>query len=237
MIDTDTEKGRLVATAMKLAAARPWRDISLRGIAEEAGVSLAVVRVHFDSKTAILAAFSRAADEVVLRQAAGRQEGIGPRDAIFEVVMSRFDAMEPYKSALRSIVRGAGRENPDPGMLRAILASQRWMLEAAGIDTSGAGGAVRTLGLASVYASVFHTWLDDDDPGLARTMAALDRRLRRGEQNLRALEDVCGVFGRIAGVFRRRPQQRGPAASGEPAREPRDIGPAPGPAPEPPSAT
>ena len=82
------------------------------------------------------------------------------------------------------------------------------MLEAADVDTSGAGGAVRTLGLASVYASVFRVWLDDSDPGLARTMAALDRRLRRGEQNLKALDSICGVGRRLTELFTRRPSRR-----------------------------
>jgi hypothetical protein len=33
------------------------------------------------------------------------------------------------------------------------------------------------------------TWLEDDDPALARTMARLDRELRRGERVLEQAED------------------------------------------------
>ena len=91
---------------------------------------------------------------------------------------------------------------PDPALMRTVLCSQHWMLQAAGIDTAGPRGAVRTLGLASVYSSVLRTWLDDEDPGLARTMAALDRRLRRGEQNMQALDGVCSVASRIGSIFK-----------------------------------
>jgi hypothetical protein len=41
---------------------------------------------------------------------------------------------------------------------------------------------VRAQGLALLFASVLRTWVDDDDPGLARTMAALDRALARGQR-------------------------------------------------------
>ncbi len=58
------------------------------------------------------------------------------------------------------------------------------------------------MGLASIYTSVFQTWLDDDDPGLARTMAALDRKLRRGESTMQTFEDVMGGLDRVAGLFR-----------------------------------
>ena len=58
-----------------------------------------------------------------------------------------------------------------------LLSSMHWMLQAAGIATDGASGSMRVTGLATLYASVFRVWLEDDDPGHARTMAALDRRL------------------------------------------------------------
>ena len=58
--------------------------------------------------------------------------------------------------------------------------------------------AVRVAGLATVYGSVFRVWLEDDDPGLARTMAALDRRLRRGESAVRSLDRACSVLNRLA---------------------------------------
>ena len=45
---------------------------------------------------------------------------------------------------------------------------------------------------------MFRTWLDDDDAGLARTMAALDRRLRRGESTIKSFDDAVAGATRIA---------------------------------------
>ena len=104
------------------------------------------------------------------------------RDALFDIVMTRFDVLGPYKKALQSI---SASGPADLALARPVLASMHWMLEAAGINTEGASGSLRVTGLAAVYASVFRTWLEDDDPGHARTMAALDRRLRRGESAIR----------------------------------------------------
>jgi hypothetical protein len=72
------------------------------------------------------------------------------------------------------------------------------MLQAAGIGTDGAVGALRVTGLAVTYAGVFRVWLDDDDPGHAKTMAALDRRLRRGERALSGLEQIGTTASRVA---------------------------------------
>jgi hypothetical protein len=61
-------------------------------------------------------------------------------------------------------------------LVRPMLQSMSWMLEASGIDSSGIRGALRARGLALIWASAFNTWLDDDDDQ-SKTMAVLDRRL------------------------------------------------------------
>jgi AcrR family transcriptional regulator len=212
MLDQLTAKGRIVAAALRLAGTRRWAEVTLRDIAEEAGSNLVELRQYFSSKADIIAAFVRAVDDEVVRRAPRRQPGQAARDAIFETVMSRFDVLAPYKAALASIARDAGF---DPRLSCSVLASQHWMLQAAGVDTEGVRGSVRVAGLTSVYASVFRIWLEDDDPGLARTMAALDRRLRRGEQNLDALDGICRAMERIAGAFtgRRESSRAAPPAA------------------------
>jgi AcrR family transcriptional regulator len=198
MLDQHTVRDRIVAAALKLAAERPWSDITLLNIAQEAGLTLADLRQEFATKNEILIAFARGIDDQVLRNAPTHNGGaVASRDAIFDIVMSRFDALAPYKPALRTIAQSTMFE---PGLFMNLLTSQHWMLQAAGFATDGLVGGLRVAGLASVYTSVFRTWLEDDDPGQARTMAALDRRLRRGERILAPLEDISFLVGRIAGA-------------------------------------
>lgn len=199
MIDQSTLEGRIVAAAFRLAGERAWRTVTLRDIAEAAGVTLAEVSREFSSKTEILVAFNRSIDDTVLRNAPKAADGQALRDALFEVVMARFDALTPYRTAVKSIVTDAGG---DGRLAASLLKSQRWMLQAAGIDSEGVRGGIRIAGLASVYAGVFRIWLEDDDPGLARTMAALDRRLRSGERTLSNIEDACSMLGRFTTAAR-----------------------------------
>jgi ubiquinone biosynthesis protein COQ9 len=195
MLDESTPKGRIASAALRLAAQKPWTDVTLLDIAEAANVPLNELRDAFKTKSDILAALVRSIDDEVLKNAPKRSDDQDRRDALFDIIMSRFDLLDPHKAALKSI-HAAG--SADPALARAILASQHWMLQAAGIGTDGPGGRLRVGGLAMVYASVFRTWLEDDDPGLARTMAALDRRLRRGERTVRNAEQIGSVLYRFA---------------------------------------
>jgi ubiquinone biosynthesis protein COQ9 len=220
-MDQPTARDRIIAAALKLAAERPWSDITLLNIAQEAGLTLADLRCEFATKNEILIAFARGIDDQILRIAPSHNGGaVASRDAIFDIVMSRFDALAPYKPALRAIAQSTVFE---PTLLMNLLASQHWMLQAAGFGTDGLVGGLRVAGLASVYTSVFRTWLEDDDPGLARTMAALDRRLRRGERILAPIEDFSFLVRRIAGAVTGRTKPAATAGdhpSAPPAGEP-----------------
>jgi ubiquinone biosynthesis protein COQ9 len=195
MFDLTTPRGRIADAALKLASTRPWADVSLLDVAAAANVSLADLRKAVGAKSQIVAVIMRAIDDQVLAKAGAVAEGQPRRDQIFEVVMSRFDAMMPHKAAIKSI---AAAGNVDTSLVMPFLNSQRWMLAAAGIDADGPAGFVRTAGLGTVYYQVFNIWLAEDDAGMSRTMAALDQRLRRGERTLGSIEGVVNGIGRIA---------------------------------------
>ena len=195
MFDPTTPKGRILAAALACAAKENWADVTLLDIAEEAALPLLALRGEFDTKDSIIAGLLRAVDDEVLKHVPKRSDGQEPRDALFDILMTRFDVLAPHKAALKSI-HGSGLA--DPVLARPFLSSMHWMLQAAGIGTDGMSGGLRITGLATVYATVFRVWLEDDDPGLARTMAALDRRLRRGESTLRNVEWAGSVLSRFA---------------------------------------
>lgn len=173
----------IVATALDLASVQGWRDTTLADIAAAAKLSLAEVHAVFSSKAAILGAFSRDIDATVLAGDDPELAAQPPRDRLFDVMMRRFDALAPHKAAVRSIVRGTACD-PAAALCGActLASSMAWMLEAAGIRSSGIAGLVRIKGLAAIYLAVMRVWLDDDSDDSAPTMAALDKRLRQAER-------------------------------------------------------
>ena len=127
----------------------------------------------------MLAAFHRRVDRAAL--AGAGDAGEPPRDRLFDALMRRFDALAPHRAALRAILRDS---LGDPAALLgapALLFSMAWMLESAGLSAAGWRGRMRVHVLAGLYLSLFRVFLEDDGTDLAKTMAALDRRLRRVE--------------------------------------------------------
>jgi AcrR family transcriptional regulator len=169
-------RDRMVDAALALAERQGWRRTSMAEIAGEAGLSLAEAYAACRSKPALLAAFHRRIDGAALAEGSDASEPT--RDRLFDLLMRRFDALAPYRAGLRAILRDS---LGDPAALLgvpALLSSMGWMLEASGISAAGWQGRLRRHVLAGAYLSVFRTFLEDDSADLARTMAALDRRLR-----------------------------------------------------------
>ena len=198
-------RDRIVDALLRLAADHDFRDIGLADIAAEAEVPLATLRRNFDGKLAILAAFSRRIDEQVLDK--GPAEGEGARDRLFEMLMRRFEALVPHREALRRLVRSARRDlGLARGLHRIAKRSQMWMLVGADIHKGGIVGRLAIEGAVLAYSDVLPVFLDDDDD-LARTMARLDRSLRRGERAMEWLDGICAFIPGLGGRLRDRPRR------------------------------
>jgi AcrR family transcriptional regulator len=192
--DDRSQRARIIDAFMALLAQKPIEQIGLAEFAKAAGVSLAELRDEFGSTFAILAAYVKQVDRAVLAGEDADMAEEPPRERLFDVLMRRIELLTPHKEAVRSLMRSAMR---NPGLALALqrlaLRSQQWMLTAADIGAAGPLGVVRAQGLAVLFASVLRTWVDDDDPGLARTMAALDRALARGQRWSGLLDELCRI--------------------------------------------
>jgi AcrR family transcriptional regulator len=188
---TGDPRSRVIDALMGLAAERPFEEITITDICHRAGVSLSQFRDLFPSKGAVLAGFSRKIDKIVLDGTTDDLIGEPVKERLFDVLMRRLDAMSPYKAGLEGITKWARREPLSAAALnRMVLNSMRFMLEAAGIDSEGGVGTLKLQGLAIAWTRILDVWFHDDEPGLSRTMAALDRELERGGRVVARLNDM-----------------------------------------------
>ncbi|MEQ9557870.1 MAG: hypothetical protein RIG67_19035 [Rhodospirillales bacterium] len=181
----------VIDAAMARIARDGWRRLSLADVAADAGVPLADVLIPFPTKYALVNAFQDRIDARMLAaadtHAASGDTGVDTRDRLFDLLMERLDALAPYRAAMAEIAKDS---LCDPSAVRFLPRMARTMarvLAAAGIDASGPCGLLRAKGLALVYADAFRVWLGDDGADQAKTMAALDKGLRRAETAVRVL--------------------------------------------------
>ncbi len=179
----DDKRAKILKLAIDLALSGTWAKVSLPDIAHAADISLSELREIFPTKSSILVAYFSDIDRRVLSQDYVFESEDTARDRLFEVLMSRFDALAPHRSAVDALMR---QLPADPivalSLAPAAMTSMAWILEAAGISATGFLGILRAKGLLAVWLATARIWLKDESPDLGPTMAALDRNLRRAER-------------------------------------------------------
>src|SRR6185369_9152264 len=99
-----------------LIAERGWSGVSMAELADRAGIDLATLYDAAANRTrALIDAFARIDHQVLAAGAADAADT--PRDRLFEIMMRRYDALVPWRGALKRLVR----ELPfDPPSLLAV---------------------------------------------------------------------------------------------------------------------
>lgn len=183
---------------LRLAGSHPWREITLAMIADEAGLSLGDFHGHA-SREDLLEGLDGFFDAAMSEDGPSAEDT--PRERLFDVLMKRFEAMEPFREALCRLIQ-AREAFPAylPSRAKARYQTASWALASAGLDNDApAPFAVKCLALSILLADVQRAWQLDTAGDLAKTMAALDQGLRR-------IEERVGQVSRftVSGLFRRR---------------------------------
>jgi AcrR family transcriptional regulator len=183
----ESEADDLLAAAFALIGEEGWRGFSFAALARRTGVSRVEIYRQFPTRGALLRALSRRADEAMLAVDEAELAGLPPRDRVFELLMRRLEALVPYRAGLARLARDA---RADPCMVLATACrlehSLIWLQDVAGLRCRGlrARLARRALGLA--YLRAVGVWFEDPGADLGRTMAELDKQLRR-------IQNVAGL--------------------------------------------
>lgn len=178
----------LARAALTIAAAKQWREVTIADLANAA--SRPVADLYGASLWEAVDCVEEAFDRAIADGLASLDPQQSVRDRLFDLVMKRFEAMEPHRAAVLAMEQGVDR---DPTLLASMhqrhVRCARWVLALAGLEADGMTGQARAQGLGVIVGQARAAWRGDDAGDFAKTMASLDKNLRRAEE----------MFGRWAG--------------------------------------
>lgn len=184
----------LLKAAYGAVVDKGWSRLTLTDIATAADMSLADLRKEMSSKYDLIGALNRHVDAEVLNEIGTIDSDDNARERLFEVMMARFDALQPFKDALGVMAMAARSDIKLASFTHThIQTSMGWMLEAAGLGDGGWRGSFRRNGLALVYVRASMAWLKDESEDLSATMKALDKALGDAERWANSVEG-SGTF-------------------------------------------
>ncbi|MEM8919890.1 MAG: hypothetical protein AAGB25_00880 [Pseudomonadota bacterium] len=177
--------------ALTLAAETPWGAIAPQSIAAAADLDISDL-YDIGGKSALLKEIDKRFDRAMGAGFAPLgPDATGPerRERLLDVMMQRFDLLEASRAGVMSI-----REHVMQLPAERLRAARRryltaeWALEAA--EVPGPGLAAKAAALAASFLKAERIWEADEAP-LDRTMAALDRDLRRYSDWMRDMSQMA----------------------------------------------
>ena len=181
------ETGDLLVAAFALIGEEGWRGFSFAALARRTGVSRVEIYHQFRTRGALLQALNQRADEAMLAVDDAELAGLPPRDRVFELLMRRLEALVPYRAGLARLARDA---RADPCIVLATACrldrSLIWLQDVAGLRRHGLRARLARRALGFAYLRAARVWFEDPGADLGRTMAELDKQLRR-------IQNVAGL--------------------------------------------
>ena len=177
-------EAKISAATLRVAATHGWDKLTMEHIATAAKIPVTQLVKQYATKVDILPALVRTITAETMATVGDVQQG-AMRDRIFEILMGRFDVLQKHRQAILGIMH---ESKCNPAAARVLLSAQhqaiRDMLIGVNIEQTGLRWLVVVAGVWGIYGATAAVWTRDESVDMSKTMAALDRYLRRADKSM-----------------------------------------------------
>lgn len=166
-----------------------WQHLSLNHLSTEGHISLAAIHEHASDKPQLFALIADVIEHETQTIDETDQANLEPHELIFEVLMARFDALTPYKSAIEKLIDDLKRDPAVfPVLIPHALERIKRLALKAGIIYDGVLAPLQYRAFGLLYLKLLHTWLMDASMDLSKTMSACDKAAK---DYVPCIQDPC----------------------------------------------
>jgi AcrR family transcriptional regulator len=176
------DREKIILKVLELLESTSWDNLTLTAIAQAMHQSPLHLYKNFATKGDLLCGIIDYIDIKMLRLYGEGEENITPKEALFDLLMCRFETLTPYRKAISSLYSSVLFSPCQVfDTYSAFLDSLRKILETSHISTEGILGMIKLKGFAIVYILIMKTWLEDRTEDLSKTMVTIDKLLKQIE--------------------------------------------------------
>lgn len=179
MTMTDKKQNQKICEATLRVAADGWDKVTLERIAKASKISLTEIKNKFAAPRDVLPLIVDYITATSFASCGKIDKKASAHDRLFDILMARFDVLQPHRRAIRSITESA-RKAPQIGlrMAPAEFQAMKKTMKFAGVEAQKTCAGLQVAGLLGVFCFTCFVWWNDETLDMSKTMAALDRALR-----------------------------------------------------------
>ena len=178
------EKLLYINIAFKLIEKSGWNSFTLEDLSNDKKVSKEKLYTFFSTEIKLLESFTEMIDEEVINDLNLEEfEHNSVKDNLFELIMTRFDKLLPYKKSLKRILSDI-RYKPLvlKSLSKKILNTLDLFLEISNAKNNYFFDLFKINIILLIYSYSFKIWLEDNSADMGKTMSELDNWLSEAEK-------------------------------------------------------
>ncbi len=170
-------KQKVIHAGLQIISAKDTLNIHLSDIAEKLDVDVVELYPFIQKPLDVFSLITRQVNQTLALEYQ-YDPSIPVRDQYFDLIMERFDLLQPYKTDIAYFIKKAPASPLSlamffPNFDRGITL----MMHLAGDIQNNRARYIKRTALIGVYLSTFRVWLKDNSSDSAKTMAHLDKAL------------------------------------------------------------
>ncbi|MAH78942.1 MAG: hypothetical protein CBE14_002525 [Rickettsiales bacterium TMED254] len=176
-------QAELIKYSFDLIEKEGWSSFSFNKLSKSLNTELNIVKDLLKSKKQLLIIFSEYIDEEVMKNVdINDLKDNSVRDNLFELLMLRFEKLQPFKTSLRILLNDLKSKPRDlKEIYKKIINSLDFYMEISNSKKNFIFDLIKLNSIFLIYSLTFKTWLNDESKDMSITMAELDKWLSKAE--------------------------------------------------------
>ena len=176
-------QAELIKYSFDLIEKEGWSSFSFNKLSKSLNTELNIVKDLLKSKKQLLIIFSEYIDEEVMKNVdINDLKDNSVRDNLFELLMLRFEKLQPFKTSLRILLNDLKSKPRDlKEIYKKIINSLDFYMEISNSKKNFISDLIKLNSIFLIYSLTFKTWINDESKDMSITMAELDKWLSKAE--------------------------------------------------------
>ena len=176
-------QAELIKYSFDLIEKEGWNSFSFNKLSKSLNAELNLVKNLLKSKKQLLIIFSEYIDEEVMKNVdINDLKDNSVRDNLFELLMLRFEKLQPFKTSLRILLNDLKSKPGDlKKIYKKIINSLDFYMEISNSKKNFIFDFIKFNSIFLIYSLTFKTWINDESKDMSITMAELDKWLSKAE--------------------------------------------------------
>ena len=176
-------QAELIKYSFDLIEKEGWNSFSFNKLSKSLNAELNLVKNLLKSKKQLLIIFSEYIDEEVMKNVdINDLKDNSVRDNLFELLMLRFEKLQPFKTSLRILLNDLKSKPGDlKKIYKKIINSLDFYMEISNSKKNFISDLIKLNSIFLIYSLTFKTWINDESKDMSITMAELDKWLSKAE--------------------------------------------------------